>query len=687
MPSLARRIRYLSHSNSETYEMVRMFVVALLLISCRSFGQQPDSLDVDSLVVPIEHESSGSDNLFDQFLTESDDLQLLDDLAWRKDHPFDLNTISKEELQSLPGITPFEADRFIEFRSGVRRFTAVRQLRVIQDVGEDLYDKLSPYVIVMNESREGTLQLRSRTSRDLQPRRGTLDSTFIGSSFKSYNRVSIGAGDLQAGALFEKDGGERFSNSFVSGYAAINDIGPFSRVVAGDFNVDAGQGLVLWRGSAFGKGGDGVSAVKKSGTGAQPYRSTDEFNFFRGVAANASVDFEAGRLDVTAFFSRRLLDASADTIEGVTSFYEEGLFRTTNELQKQRAVTEQLAGGRVQFTSVDGWSVGSTAYRSTFDKPIASDRIYEFTGSTQQVFGVDAAVSMGRVSAFGEVARSGDGAVAGIAGTILNIGRKSNVALVYRDYGPAFNNFHASGFGEHSDTKNERGFYFGLDIQALRWLKFSGYVDQFRFPWRTFSNPLPATGHEILAQAEADVAPKVDLALRFTHKSTEGTESEIDPFGRDTRPIIDRSQQKYRMTVSYKATPRVTVKGRLEFTGVNYDVLGRKERGYLLFQDFRYSASKAFSIEGRLIFFHTDSYDSRLYEYENDLRGVFSNPALYGIGRRWYMMVRCNVANILTLSAKYSETQKEGVTSMGSGVTEILGDVDNRLALQVDVGL
>jgi hypothetical protein len=664
--------------------MMKLCLVGLLLFASQSHGQVSDPMNVPRDTLAAVGEIAGSDNLFGQFQNESDDLQLLDDLTWRQEHPYDLNTITKEELASIPGITPFDVATFIGFRDVVRKFTTVEQLRMMKGIGDELYEKLSPYVTVKKEVN--LVELRSRTSRDLQPRRGDLDRMFVGSSVKTYSRLSMAAGDIQAGALFEKDGGEPISNGFVSGYAAVKDLAVLSQVLIGDYNVAAGQGLVLWRGTSFGKGSEAVAVAKKSGLGVQPYRSTDEFNFFRGIAGSSSFGLGFGRFEATAFFSRRILDATIDN-ETVSSFYEEGYFRTENELQKQKALVEQVAGGRLQVVGANGWSVGSTFFRSTFDKPLISNRAYEFAGKEQSVVGFDAAVTMGSISAFGEIARSGDRAVAGVIGTILNISGKSNIALAYRDYAPAFNNFHASGFGERSETKNERGFYFGVDVQTLRWLKLSGYVDHFKFPWRTYSDPLPTSGHEILAQADAVASSRLNLSARLAHKSIEGTEADVDPFGRETRPIVNRVQDKYRLTVSYKATPRVHVKGRLEFTAVDHGQIQKREQGYLLFQDIRYEISKRFSIQARLIFFETDSYDSRLYEYENDLRGVFSNPALYGKGRRWYLVVHYNIASMLKLSAKYAETQKEAVTSMGSGVSEVMGDLDNRLSLQLDIVL
>ena len=113
---------------------------------------------------------------------------------------------------------------------------------------------------------------------------------------------------------------------------------------------------------------------------------------------------------------------------------------------------------------------------------------------------------------------------------------------------------------------------------------------------------------------------------------------------------------------------------------------GRHERGLLLYQDIQYSTRWGFSIEARLVFFDTESYDSRVYEYENDLRGAFANPALYGKGRRWYLLVRSPpLLEVVTFSCKYSATQKDGVGTLSSGDSEIVGDLDDRFGIQLDM--
>ncbi len=92
-------------------------------------------------------------------------------------------------------------------------------------------------------------------------------------------------------------------------------------------------------------------------------------------------------------------------------------------------------------------------------------------------------------------------------------------------------------------------------------------------------------------------------------------------------------------------------------------------------------------IKTRLVLFKTDSYNSRIYEFENDLSGVMSTPPLYGDGMRWYLFARYKTAMGIDISLKYAETIMPNELSLGSGDTWINSNVDNRLSLQVDLSL
>jgi hypothetical protein len=658
--------------------------MTLALVVAGILFPEMDSPPWDSIATQIdsvrnEMESTFDENMFDQVQSEEDELRLLDELEWRRENPFDLNDVTVEELETLPGVLPSEASAFLAYRDSVGSLDRKTGIRSVPVIGPALYRKISQYVAIRQPITHMTI--RTRTMHDLQPRLGARENIFIGPSVKSYTRMSFQSGKIQTGLLFEKDAGERFGDGFVSGYASARDVGPVRTLILGDFAIGAGQGLVLWRGRSFGKGSLTISNVRKADTGIRPYRSTDEFNFFRG----AGVQFGGETLVATLFYSRRTLDATISIAEEITGFYEAGYFRTSSELEKRKAVKEGTLGGRIEFGRPGVWTLGSTAYASRLDMPVLGGRAHDFSGTDQRVVGIDGSYAAGVVAFGGELARARNQSYAGVLSAGVAVSPSASVVFLYRNYSPAFINRHAGGFGERSTTSNERGFYVGATVDVSSWLRAAGYLDHFTFPWRTFLEPLPTTGNELALQADATISPRVLLNFRITNRAAEETVSGEDLEGRENRTIVRKDQQKYRLTLTVNPTRHFTVKGRVEHTGISSGDSDARESGYLIFQDLRVKVQDRLSLDARLIFFHTDSYASRVYEFESDLSGVFSNPALYGKGRRWYIVVRYEPADALNISARYSETQKEGVTLMGSGLTEIRGDRDNRVSLQLDV--
>jgi hypothetical protein len=109
--------------------------------------------------------------------------------------------------------------------------------------------------------------------------------------------------------------------------------------------------------------------------------------------------------------------------------------------------------------------------------------------------------------------------------------------------------------------------------------------------------------------------------------------------------------------------------------------------GLLLYQDLRWKPTPQLSVSSRLAFFDTDSYDTRIYEFESELRGSVSNPALYGKGRRWYVTVGYTLFEGVGFSAKCSQTYRDDLKVIGSGPDQIDGNVESRLTAQIDIRL
>jgi hypothetical protein len=100
----------------------------------------------------------------------------------------------------------------------------------------------------------------------------------------------------------------------------------------------------------------------------------------------------------------------------------------------------------------------------------------------------------------------------------------------------------------------------------------------------------------------------------------------------------------------------------------------------LFFQDMTAELTHDFTVSFRAVAFHTDSYNSRVYEYETDLPGAFSSPALFESGCRCYILGSYRWRRTFTVSAKYSQTSKERSSQGSAGL-------DNQLSIQLDLVL
>ena len=93
------------------------------------------------------------------------------------------------------------------------------------------------------------------------------------------------------------------------------------------------------------------------------------------------------------------------------------------------------------------------------------------------------------------------------------------------------------------------------------------------------------------------------------------------------------------------------------------------------------------SVSARVVFFSTDSYETRLSEFENDLNGATSLPALSGRGIRWYVLAKYRPGISWDLSAKYSRLMRDDLRHLGTGPDELPANTDDRVGVQLDFRL
>jgi hypothetical protein len=650
------------------------------------FGQSMS----DSLADQVEEtvESALEDNTRDR-----EDSQFAEMLLQLSMNPMDLRSATVADLQQIPGIDPLLASRIVAYRRE-HGFRSVDDLIQIEGLDRSLFQQVRGFLKVSsgsgrkNLTDKTTIHYTERTIRRLQDQRGYIDGSFLGNPLKIYNKCSgrfpVNSGFLiEAGWLTEKDPGEKNIAEFATGFVGFSNASKSVRCIIGDYAVEAGQGLALWRASGATKGNEVISNVTKGARGLQPYASSDENGYLRGIAVQVSLD----GIGVTGFMSRKSINARINEGGFITSLDETGLSRTSSELQTKASSGETTLGVNVDTRPFNGFRMGVRTYSTRYDHLVALSGINGFEGQRASVQSIDFSFATGAIGSFAELAIDRLKSTAVVGGVILEPLSALSIGIAVRSYPQRFISMRGFGFGESGGPpQNEKGVYTSARLSLFEWLTVSSYYDQFATVGPSSVSLLPTEGHEFLSVVQLRGGDQSLLQIQVKQKNRAAEEMILDAFARSNPVVGRKAQSNYRVSFEWIASSAIRWRTRFERVRVDYSLSGSTATGLLVYQDVRWRLKKHLSIDGRVVVFETDSYDSRIYEYESELRGTFANPALFGKGIRLYVLARYT-AGFLEVSLKYATTLKPGITSVGSGPTEIQGDTDNQLGLQIDVTL
>ena len=642
---------------------------------------------------------------FDPGDTEFDSEQMTQFLQELAENPININNANVNALLQIPGLNLKLARGIIEYRSEVKPFETIEELDEVSGIGRVTLEQVRPYVTVGSGlelgralytnprywTADGEFQMFSRFQRDLQEARGyqqpPQEGGYIGSPIKYYQRIGYQSDHLSVNLTQEKDPGEELVGPFQfdhrTWHVALENNGHLQMLVGGDYSLGFGQGLVLWSGAAFGKGSNVVGAVSRNGRGIKPYTSAQETNYYRGAAVTYG-----GKLQFTGFYSNR--KRSASDISPDTTRYPgtDGYHRTENEFLQKDNLQQQLYGGHIQFELPFG-IVGATGYQTTFDRFIAaSDQTYaqyDFEGTSNYAYGMDYTFLAGPAVVFGEIAQSENGGYGLIAGVESSLGNDTDITLAYRKYQKEFQSILGNGFGEVSgQPKNEEGIYLGMRHVIGEKVTLSAYIDQFRFPSARFGTSQPTQGFDWLAKAEIDLTDDLNVYVQLRSEIEDDEYEVLDSFGRSERRLGNAQRSSFRANLEYWVNENVRLRTRGEL--VRSRQAGEElELGYLLYQDLRLRINDKLRLDTRLSMFDTESFATRVYQFENDLLYVFSSQSFFDQGQRMYVLLNYEPFDFLELWAKYGITVYEDTQVIGSGLNRIEGDRRSEFSIQARV--
>ncbi|MCH2224979.1 MAG: hypothetical protein MK066_09450 [Crocinitomicaceae bacterium] len=654
----------------------------------------------------------------EQLETEEIDLtNLVELLNYCFDHPLNLNSATKEELQELLLLTDVQINDLLLHRKLFGKFISIYEIQVLKFWDMETIYRLLPFVRVDDKLdqlhvgvkealKQGKFEAFFRYQSTLESKSGyekvpdsvlaNSNSYYYGNDDRYYSRLRFSyRTNLSVGITAEKDPGEQFFRGaqkngfdFYSAHAFYKGGKYLKAIALGDYQIQIGQGLNFWSGYAFGKTAD-VTNVKKSANPIRPYTSVDESRFLRGAA----VEFGLGDFSLLTFGSMKGVDASiADTISDaefvISSINLNGLHRTNSEIEKKRALGERVLGGNLRYTS-RAFQMGIAAVYQGYTQAFIRDTLpynqFDFRGKSTMGLSADYSWVVKNFNFFGEVSNSlHSKAFAQLHGVLFSLDKRASMSIIYRNYSRAYQTFYNAGFAEGSTTKNEKGIYSGLKLNLSRFFTINGYADVFSFPWLKFQADAPTKGHELMIQPSYRPNRELMVYARFREQVKEKNSRNSD--GTITE-LEDVKQRNYRLNLSYKISENFRLKSRVEYVTVDRLSVG-KEDGFIMTQDVLYNP-KSFPVDISLRYalFHTDSYDTRIYTYENNALYVFSSPSYYYQGSRAYALVRWNILRKADLWVRYGVSLFSNRSSIGSGAEEINGPSKTDLTVQLRIKL
>ena len=686
--------------------MVKWFrLIALLLIPVWAGWVQPVQAQVaDTLQQQVEEDIERALEDFDDEEVDLDPeefVQFIQDLAA---NPLNINRASLDELEMIPGMNTRLARAIIEYRRD-QPFESVEDLTNVSGIGPATLERIRPYVRVggtaemlrdilttpgfwVQNSRYEVITRYQSILEDQEGYRADRDgSTYEGGQGRYYHRFNYRSNHLSLNLTQTKNAGEQIGGvtgfPYSSGHFAIRNVGPVQKLVVGDYGLFFGQGLTMWTGLAFGKGREIRRAAYRNERGVRPFQSSDRYNNQRGVAFTVGDTYQ-----LSGFYSNRphtatLLD------EGEARFPTRSpQFRTESELARKNNINQQLYGGRFMFRH-DYGQMGVTGYQTEFDHYIVPGtglhQQYDFDGYTGSGLGADFRLFVGDLIWFGEFSRSGNGGWGVVSGMDYPLGDDTDLSLAYRNYQQDFQSVFGSGFGEVSgQPRNEKGLFAGISHDATDNLSFSGYFDRFRFPGPRFGTRSATQGYDWLALGEYQFSRQMELYVLVRNRIRENDYQVQDDLGRTTYVMGEDERGSIRTQLDYQVHPQLRLRSRVEFLRAK-DAGGDYETGMLLFQDFRWLATENLRIDARITMFQSESFTSRVFQFENDLLYVMANPALFDRGQRQYILARYQPFDFLDLYAKYGITIYQNRQTVGSGLDESTGNTRSNFGIQARI--
>jgi hypothetical protein len=326
----------------------------------------------------------------------------------------------------------------------------------------------------------------------------------------------------------------------------------------------------------------------------------------------------------------------------IRSFLTSGYHASVGEQQTRHNVFEKSLGSVLAFKGSKGkiaMNAAGYGFSHEIRREEAPYRLFAVQGNRWGCISTDYSFGWKSVHFFGEWALDLKKKTAVVSGLLWSPDPKMDLTLLGRRIDKGYQSLYGNAFTESSLPGNENGLFAGVTFRpAYRW-EVNAYFDVFRFPWIRYRVDFPSTGSDFLVQVGYKPSRSVEIYGRFKMEQKPQNQSGTEePF----HSIVYALKKQFRMQLEHRPTRQLENRSRIELLWFKDSLKSNPNLGYLFYVETSYRFSAGGSFGGRLQFFETEGYGSRIYVYENDLLYGYSVPAFYEKGIRCYFTMNKN---------------------------------------------
>ncbi|RAJ11006.1 helix-hairpin-helix protein [Chitinophaga skermanii] len=621
---------------------------------------------------------------------------------WQR-KPLQLNTATAEDLAALGCLHPLQIAAILSYRTLLGDFISIYELQAVPGLDLLTIRQMLPYIVVGRDMAMkfsiqqiltgGDHTFRLRLGSVLEKARGfkirdTLGKQYVGDRMKVLLRYKYQFGQQASwGFLVEKDAGERYWSKYGVDFSSFHFMlahqKHVKKLILGDYVVNLGQGLIQWHSMAYSMGNDAM-LIKKDNEVIRPYTSAGEYYFYRGAA----ITFEVPKTMVTAFVSRRRLDAIMNEdslLQANASIQSSGYHRTALEIARMQQFTQYTAGGQIRWSKQQSklnLNVIHHHFSSNIKRGDALYQVLSFTGKAATNISTDYSLNWRNMHLFGEIAYELGKGWASVQGALASLHKDVDISILYRYYNKQYHGRYARAFGQQSNVTNEIGVYTGFQWRFNREVQLSAFIDVYKFPWLKYLVPAPSSGVSASVTLQYTPSKQTSCFLRYTSQHAE--EQVIVP-GKHAYNLVGKQVQVARCQVVHKLSELGQMKVRYESKWYRSTT---QQTGWMLYCEWQQRIPRStVKIRSRLTRFDVGGSDSRMYVVTGNQLFDQSIMQYSGEGWQYYVYLDYKLARKLQITGSIQHLHIPGRTSLGSGWDEIEGPRSTQCMIQCTWGL